>query len=182
VQTATQLRVAFFHMISDFTTFKCCCRRIADPPPSYRLPPLQLVYFTTQLIRFRHGSGQLLKSRPEFNADSHETPSGCRARPTLPIPAPLLGSALRLNAHLSSERRYALDRQHRRREHHSNNRSNGADLNVPARQRSSGKRAPQKAAARSLAPCSMLSMSILASVAASNVAAVLLRITTGFRS
>jgi hypothetical protein len=77
LQTATQLRVAFFHMVSDFTTLKCCSRRIADPPPSYRLPPLQLIYFTTQLIRFLHGSGQLLKSRPEFNVDSHETPSGC---------------------------------------------------------------------------------------------------------
>jgi hypothetical protein len=47
LQTTAQLRVAFFHMVSDFTTFECCGQRVRDPPPSYRLPLLQRIYLTT---------------------------------------------------------------------------------------------------------------------------------------
>ncbi len=61
LQTATQLGVAFLHMVSNFAAFKLCDRGVGDPPPSYRLPLLQIVYFTTQQIRFRHLIGPALE-------------------------------------------------------------------------------------------------------------------------
>jgi hypothetical protein len=44
-QTATQFPVAFFDVVSDFATFKCCQPGIGNSPPSHRLPFLQLVDF-----------------------------------------------------------------------------------------------------------------------------------------
>jgi len=46
-QTATQLPVALFQVVSNFATFEWCNCRVGDPPPSHRLPFFQLSYFET---------------------------------------------------------------------------------------------------------------------------------------
>jgi hypothetical protein len=46
-QTATQLPVALFQVVSNFATFEWCNCRVGDPPPSHPLPFLQLSYFET---------------------------------------------------------------------------------------------------------------------------------------
>jgi hypothetical protein len=66
LQTTAQLRVAFFHMVSDFTTLECCGERVRDAPPRYRLPLLQRIYLTTQRIRLRHGRPALEKVSPNL--------------------------------------------------------------------------------------------------------------------
>jgi hypothetical protein len=43
-QTAPQLRVALFDMVSNFAAFKCREQGVGDPSPGYRLPIPQLMY------------------------------------------------------------------------------------------------------------------------------------------
>jgi hypothetical protein len=45
-QIIMQFSVALFDMVSNFAAFKGCCRWVGNPPPSHRLPVLQLMYFT----------------------------------------------------------------------------------------------------------------------------------------
>ena len=44
-QIVTELCVALFDVVSNFATFKACDHGIGNPPPSYPLPFLQLIYF-----------------------------------------------------------------------------------------------------------------------------------------
>jgi hypothetical protein len=44
-QIVTQLSFALVDVVSNFAAFKCCERVVGDPPPSYSLPFLQLIYF-----------------------------------------------------------------------------------------------------------------------------------------
>jgi hypothetical protein len=45
-QIIMEFNVALFDVVSNFAAFKGCYRWVGNPPPSYRLPVLQLMYFT----------------------------------------------------------------------------------------------------------------------------------------
>jgi hypothetical protein len=46
-QIIMQFIVALFDVVSNFAAFKGRYRWVGNPPPSHRLPVLQLMYFTT---------------------------------------------------------------------------------------------------------------------------------------